>query len=137
MKEFKLDNERKITSGFISPEGYFDTLSDKITAQLPKQEQKVISIFASKKTWYFTAAAVIILLLSVPLYNKYTMQQETVDATVLEDYLAYNSTITDEDIANLLDKEDLEKMKIDFNIQDRDIEEALDSNSNLEQYILD
>jgi hypothetical protein len=28
-------------------------------------------------------------------------------------------------------------MKVDFNLQDKDIEEVLESNSNLEQYILD
>jgi len=137
MNDFKLDNEPKITSGFKAPEGYFDTFPDKILLQLPKQESKVISIFSSKRTWYLAAAAVMVLLLSVPLYNQYVLNQETVDATVLEDYLAYNTSVSEDEIVNLLNKEDLEKMKVDFNLQDKDIEEALESNANLEQYILD
>jgi hypothetical protein len=136
MKDFKLDNEPKITSGFTIPEGYFDAFSENFLTQLPK-EKKVISIFSAKKTWYFATAATIVLLLSVPLYNQYTMVQQTLDATVLEDYLAYSSTVSEDEIVNLLDKEDLEKMKIDFNVKDKDIEEALESNSDLEQYILD
>jgi hypothetical protein len=137
MNHFNLDNESKITSGFKAPDGYFDTFPDKVLVRLPKQEAKVISIFSNTKTWYFAAAAVLILLLSVPLYNQYVTNQETVDATVLEDYLAYNTTVSEDEIVSLLDKEDLEKMKVDFNLQDKDIEEALESNSNLEQYILD
>jgi hypothetical protein len=137
MNDFKLDNEPKISSGFKTPEDYFDIFTAKILIQLPKQEPKVISIFSSKKTWYLAAASVIILLLSVPLYNQYALNQQSVDANVLEDYLAYNTTVSEDDIVNLLDKEDLEKMKVDFNLQDKDIEEALESNSNLEQYILD
>jgi hypothetical protein len=137
MNDFKLDNEPKIASGYKIPVGYFDTFSDKMLLQLPKQEPKVVSIFSSKRTWYMAAAAVMVLLLSAPLYNQYVLNQETVDATVLEDYLAYNTTFSEDDIVNLLDKEDLEKMKVDFNLQDKDIEEALESNTNLEQYILD
>ena len=30
MKEFKLDNERKITSGFKVPESYFDNLENEV-----------------------------------------------------------------------------------------------------------
>ena len=46
MKKFNLENEPKITSGFTIPDGYFDTFSDKILAQLPKQDPKVVSIFS-------------------------------------------------------------------------------------------
>ena len=39
MKEFRLDNEPKITSGFKTPEGYFDDLSKKINANLIKSSR--------------------------------------------------------------------------------------------------
>ena len=136
MKDFKLDNEPKITSGFITPDGYFDTFPDKVLEQLPKQEPKVISIF-SRKTWYFAAAAVLILMLSIPLYNNYSTQQEEIDSATLENYIAYQSTISEEQIVDLLEQEDLDKMKLDFNIDDAAIEDALNTNSNLEQYIID
>lgn len=137
MKNFKLDNELKITSGFTMPDGYFDTLSEKILAQLPKQEPKAISIFSSRKTWYFAAAAFFILMLSVPIYTKYSTKQEEIDSATLENYIAYQSNISEEEIVNLLQQEDLDKMKLEFNVDDAAIEDALYSNSNLEQYIID
>ena len=69
MKDFKLDSEPKISSGFTTPDDYFDTFSEKILAQLPKEEPKVISIFNRRKTWYFAAAAVFVAMLSIPIYN--------------------------------------------------------------------
>ena len=137
MKDFKLDNEPKITSGFTTPDGYFDTFSEKVLAQLPEQERKVISIFSSRKTWYYAAAAILILMLSVPIYTKYSNQQEEIDSATLENYIAYQSNISEEEIVNLLQQEDLDKMKLEFNVDDAAIEDALNSNSNLEQYIID
>jgi len=137
MKNFKLGNEPKITPGFTTPDGYFDTFSEKVLAQLPKQEPKVISIFSSKKVWYFAAAAVLILMLSIPLFTKYSTQQEEIDLATLENYIAYQSNISAEEIVNLLEQDDLDKMKLDFNIDDAAIEDALKSNSNLEQYLID
>lgn len=137
MKDFKLDNEPKITSGFTTPDGYFDTFSEKVLAQLPEQEWKVISIFSSKKTWYYAAVAILILMLSVPIYTKYSNQQEEIDSATLENYIAYQSNISEEEIVNLLQQEDLDKMKLEFNVDDAAIEDALNSNSNLEQYIID
>ena len=137
MKNFNLGNEPKITSGFTTPDGYFDTFSEKVLTQLPKQEPKVISIFSSKKVWYFAAAAILILMLSIPLFTKYSTQQEEIDTATLENYIAYQSNISEEEIVNLLEQDDLDKMKLDFNIDDATIEDALKSNSNLEQYLID
>ena len=137
MKEFKLDNELKITSGFTIPDDYFDAFSEKILAQLPKQEPKAISIFSSRKTWYFAVAAILILMLTIPLYTKYSAQQDEIDSATLENYIAYQSNISEEEIVDLLQQEELDKMKLDFNVDNAAIEDALDSNSNLEQYLID
>jgi hypothetical protein len=137
MKNFNLGNEPKITSGFTTPDGYFDTFSEIVLAQLPKQQPKVISIFSSKKNWYFAVAAILILILSIPLFTKYSTQQEEIDSATLENYIAYQSNISEEEIVNLLEQDDLDKMKLDFNIDDAAIEDALKSNSNLEQYLID
>lgn len=137
MKDFKLDNEPKITSGFTIPDGYFDTFSEKVLAQLPKKETKVVSIFSSRKTWYYAAAAMLVLMLSVPLYNKYSTNMEEIDSATLENYIAYQSNISQDEIVDLLEQEDLDKMKLELNVDDQEIEDALNSNSNLEQYILD
>ena len=82
-------------------------------------------------------AAILILMLSVPLYTKYSTQQKEIDSATLENYLDYQSNISEEEIVNLLQQEDLDKMKLDFNIDDATIEDALNANSNLEQYIID
>jgi hypothetical protein len=136
MKDFKLDNEAKITSGFTTPDGYFDSFSDTILAQLPKAEPKVISIHSSRKAWYYTAAAVVVLMLSVPVYNNYKASHEEIDAAALENYITYHSTISEDEIVDLLEQEDLDKIKMELNVDDAAIEDVLKSNSNLEEYII-
>ncbi|MGL2964206.1 hypothetical protein ACSVH2_10350 [Flavobacterium sp. RSB2_4_14] len=136
MKEFKLDKEPKINSGFNTPDGYFDSFSERILTQLPKDETKVISIYKTRKTWYFVAAAVLILMLSIPLYIKYQASTSEINSEILEDYLTYHSSITEDEIVNLLETEDLEKMKIDLKLKEEDLEEILLNNPELEQYLI-
>jgi hypothetical protein len=50
MKNLNLENGPKITTGFTTPEGYFDDFSARIMQQLPVNEPKVISIFSKRKT---------------------------------------------------------------------------------------
>jgi hypothetical protein len=137
MKPFKLDDEPKITPGFTMPEGYFDSFADKVLTQLNQEEPKVISIVSRRKTWYYAAAAVVVMLLSVPIYTNYTTSSEEADAVALEDYINNHTTISDDEIANLLDKEDLEKMKLELNLEDEAVEDILLNNTDLEQYIID
>lgn len=137
MKNFKLENEPKITSGFTTPDGYFEVFSSKILAELPKEEPKIISIFSYRKTLYFAAAAILILMLCIPLFSKYSTQTDEIDSATLENYIAYQANISDEEIVNLLQQEDLDKIKLEFNVSDAAIEEVLNSNSNIEQYLID
>ena len=136
MKEFKLDNEPKITSGFTTPEGYFDTFFEKMMVQLPEDKTKVISIYSYRRRWIFAAAAVLVLALSVPIFNTITTRTGELDQQTLEDYIAYNSSISENDLVNLLEKEDIEKMNVDYNIQDKEVEDLLSENNNIEQYII-
>ncbi len=135
MKEFRLDNEPKITSGFKTPEGYFDDLSEKINANLPKNEPKVISIFQKRKTWMYGIAAVLAISLSVVFYQQ-SQSTETLDAEFLENYIARNTTVSEYDLLELLEKEDIEKIQIDLDIQDDILEETMINNTNLEHYII-
>jgi len=137
MKPFKLDNEPKITSGFTTPEGYFDSFQDKVLQQFPKEEPKVISIFSRRKIWYYAAAAVVVMMLSIPIYNNYNKNIEEVEVAALEDYLTNHSTVSNDEIATLLETEDLEKIKLELNLQDEAVEDILLNNDNLEQYITD
>lgn len=135
MKTFKLENETKIESGFKAPDNYFDTFSARVMQQLPKEEPKVISIFQKRKTWMYAAAAILIVGLSVPVYNNYFQASTEIDNVTIENYITYQSTVTGSDIVNLLDEKDIQNMNIDLNIEDIAIENELISNKNLEQYL--
>lgn len=136
MKTFKLDNEPKIETGFIVPENYFEDFSAKMMQQLPESEPKVISIFAKKKTWMYAAAAIMVLALSLPIYNNYFSHSSEIDEATLENYITYQSTVSDTDLVNLLDEQDIQKMSVDLDIEDITIENELSQNKNLEQYLL-
>lgn len=136
MKTFKLENEPKIEPGFTVPENYFENFSAKMMQQLPENEPKIISIFARKKTWMYAAAAVMILALSIPIYYNYLSHSSEIDEATLENYITYQSTVSDTDLVNLLDEQDIQKMSVDLKIEDGTIENELSENNNLEQYLL-
>ncbi len=136
MKTFKLENEPKIEAGFKIPENYFDTFSARVMQQLPEKEPKTISLFSRKKTWFYAAAAVLVLALSIPVYNSFYSKTTEIDETTLENYISYHSTVSDTDLVNLLDEKDIQKINIDLNIEDKAIENELSTDNNLEQYLL-
>ncbi|HWS60573.1 MAG TPA: hypothetical protein VN182_06555 [Flavobacterium sp.] len=136
MKTFKLDNEPKIKTGFTVPENYFEDFSIKMMQQLPENEPKVVSIFARKKTWMYAAAAILVLALSLPIYTNYFSHSSEIDEATLENYITYQSTVSDTDLVNLLDEQDIQKMSVDLDIEDITIENELSQNKNLEQYLL-
>ena len=135
MKTFNLDNEPKIKAGFTTPEGYFNHFSEKIMQQLPEKETKVISIFAKRKTWIYSAVAVFVLGISIPVYNQFNSKSKEIDAAALENYIAYHSSITQTDIVNMLDEKDIDNMSVDLKIDNQSIENELSDNSNIEQYL--
>lgn len=136
MNEFKLENEPKIKSGFKAPENYFDDFSAKVIQQLPENEPKVISIFSRKITWMYAVAAILIVAVSIPIYTAIVNQQNDLDKTTIENYLTSQNAISDDELTNLLDEDDIQKMKLNFNIEDKAIEDLLSTNSNLEEYII-
>jgi hypothetical protein len=135
MKTFKLENEPKIKSGFIIPESYFDHFSEKVMQQLPKEEPKVISLFLRRKSWIYAAAAIIGLGLIIPIYNNFDSHSSEINEVILENYIVNKSDISDTELASLLDEEDIQKMSIGLDLEDKSIENELSINTNLEQYI--
>lgn len=137
MNYFKLDSEPKITSGFTTPDGYFESFSDKVLAKLPSEKEvKVLSLSKSRKPWYYAVAAAIVLGLSIPIYNRLVTNTQEIDSVSLENYLAYHP-VSDDVIVDLLDQEDIDKMALELNVDDSAIEDALKSTSNLEEYLID
>lgn len=136
MKTFKLDNEPKIESGFKTPDNYFDTFSARVMQQLPKEEPKTISLFSKRKSWIYAAAAVLVLALALPVaYHNFYSSSPEIDEATLENYISYNTSISDADLANLLDEKDIQKIDIGMNIEDITIENELSENKNLENYL--
>ncbi|PWA07383.1 hypothetical protein [Flavobacterium psychrotolerans] len=136
MNNFKIDSEPKIQSGFKTPDRFFDDFSSKIMEQLPVNEPKVISFYAKRKNWILAVAAIIVLALTVPIINKFNTPSAELDVTTLENYLTNRASISDDDLVELLDEEDIQKMKVDYKIEDKAIEDLLSTNSNLEEYII-
>lgn len=137
MKTFKLDNEPKIESGFKTPENYFDTFSARVMQQLPKEEPKRISLFSKRKSWIYAAAAVLVLAMVVPVvYTNFYNSSPEIDDATLENYISYNTSISDADLVNLLDEKDIQKIDIGLKIEDKTIENELSENQNLEHYLL-
>jgi len=136
MNDFKLDREPKISSGFKTPEGYFDDFQVRMMQNLPAPEEpKVISIFSRRRTWIMSAAAVLVLALMVPAYNNFYNKNEEIDAVSMENYLSYQSNISQYDLINLLDNEDIQSLDVDLALEDKTIEDILTNTTNLENYI--
>ena len=136
MNDFKLESEPIIKAGFTIPENYFENFSEKILQQLPKEELKVILILKKPKIWLTAVAAVLVLALGIPLYLLFSINNTELDEATLENYITNQSNISQYDLIALLEKEDLENMKIDLNLEDETLEVLLSTNSNLEQDII-
>ena len=134
MKNFTLDNKPKIEPGFTVPENYFATLSEKINDKLPKEATKVIPLYRRKKVWIYSFAAVVVVSLSVLLVQQFNTQP-SLDSEFLENYISQNTSVSQDDIIELLEQEDIEKLKVDYNIEEDLIEETLINSSDLEHYL--
>lgn len=138
MNNFKLDNEPKIKSGFKIPEHYFDTLSEKVMNQLPKEEPKVVSLWDRNKRWIYSAAAILVLSLTIPLANQFqstSSEVATTETNEIENYLAYHASLSDEEIIKLLDKEDIAEIEVTNSLDEEALKQALHEDSNTEYYI--
>lgn len=123
MKEFKLDNHPKISTGFKTPEHYFENFSKKFLDELPEKRPTVISIFQNRKVIILSLAALFVIALFVPLIINSTKEKNELDENTLENYISYQSNISQYDLINLLDKEDIESLKNEVNLEDTKINE--------------
>ena len=113
MEKKILDTKPKIADGFRIPENYFMQLSDKIMSEI-NHKPKTITFFENKK-WVLAAAAIITVLITTSLH----------------------STVSDEDIINLISEDDLKELNFDLDISKSEIEAILNTNSNLDNYLID
>ncbi len=137
MKTFNIENEPKIASGFKVPDNYFENFSNDLIPKLPEKQIKVISIFKIQKKWAYAVAAVLILSISVPTVNRIINNNPKIDDITLENYIAYHSTISDNDVVDLLNAEDIKKIKVDLKIDTEAIETEISTNEISEQELID
>ena len=137
MNDFKLDSTSKVTTGFNIPENYFENFSERLMQQLPKEETKVISFWAKNRYWLYSTAAALVVGFSIPMLYNSQNNSETISATEIENYIAYNSSVSDEEIAEILDTEttEIHKAETTSSEEDQAVEDVLISNPNLENYI--
>jgi hypothetical protein len=143
MKEFKLDSAPKIETGFKAPDGYFDHFAKQMMEQLPKEEPKVIPLFQKRKVFALIAAAVIAFLFIVPIFNSQPTITKEIDSATLENYLSYQTNISQYDLINALDEDDINTIKKNVAIEESSslesetIEDILVSNGNLEHLLIE
>jgi hypothetical protein len=134
MKEFKINDENKITSGFTTPEGYFDNFTIDLNNNVShlKTDRKVISIYT--KRWLTSVAAVLIVALSVSVYTKLVIEKPE-DSIEMENYISNHSEISQYDLITLLDKKDIENLSVEMNTSNPKTEEEFDNANEIENYL--
>jgi hypothetical protein len=132
MKEYNLDNDTKIDSGFKLPDNYFEQFEEKIMKQLPQKNTKVISLNAHKHLWISTIAAVFLLAIAIPVYFNLA-KTTSVENSTIETYLSHEYSTAD--ITEQLTISDIETLENDLALNDQVIEDYLIDNQNLDYYL--
>jgi len=136
MKPFKLDTQHKITSGFTFPESYFDNFSQKVTQQLPEKSSKFISFYAQNQRWIYSAAAILVIALTISITYQIQNNEDEISTTEVENYLIHHTNLCDDDVLNLLNQDDIEKLQnLNKPLEGQMIEDVLSNNIELEEYI--
>jgi hypothetical protein len=135
MKEFKLDNHPKISSGFKVPDDYFDKFEEAVQNKIATKETPVFKLF-TKKNWIIAVAAIFVIALTIPIFTQITTSSSSIDQAQVEVYLAEQYNLSEDDIVDLLDEEKIEKIELELDINPTELEEALLINSNVEEYFI-
>lgn len=113
MKKIDLENDKKIESGFKIPDNYFDSFEDRLMQkiELMPKEPKVISLWQRKSVWISGIAAAVVISIGTWMYFE---QQNNESIEISQEYLAYESDITTEDIAMHLTDEELTNLELEI-----------------------
>jgi hypothetical protein len=74
--------------------------------------------------------------LSIPIVNQISTSTTKIDAVQLENYLAEQSSLAEDDIVELLDHDKIQQIKLELNVDSYELEETLLNSTNLEDYII-
>ena len=137
MNKFSLDMHPKIKSGFTTPHDYFEEFPQQILDKIKETPIKETKVFSLNRIIY-AAAAILVLAVSLPFFMQNSSNSlEQIDTNTLENYLSYQSNVSQYDLINLMDVNELEAIQSDLSLENRDVEELLISNPNFENYIIE
>jgi hypothetical protein len=138
MKQFDLENNKEIKSGFKVPENYFEQFEAKMMKQISKEKKtKVVSLFYRKQVWISAIAAVLLLAIAIPVY--FNMAKENnLDAGTIEVYLSQQQGIGITELSKHLTDEDIAELENNLSINEANsdaVEDYLSESENLDYYI--
>lgn len=134
MNDFKLDSRPNIKSGFTAPDTYFESLADRVMLNLPLQEVKVIPLYKRRPVWVTSAAAAIVLSISLFLTDKETVKTATLpDSVAIENYLINEAGMSSYELSQNLDAQDISDLGASVDISNEAIEEYF-SEENIDLY---
>ena len=138
MKQFDLENNKEIKSGFKVPENYFEQFEAKMMAQIPvEKETKVVSLFYRKQVWISAIAAVFLLAIAIPVY--FNMASESnLDASTIENYLAQQQNVGITELSKHLTDDDIIALEKNLSLNESNpdaVEDYLSESENLDYYI--
>jgi hypothetical protein len=90
----------------------------------------------SRQRNIISIAAIFIVALSISLVQYFKAPEHCSTDQVIENYLATNNHLSNDDWANLLDEKDIQKIEVNMNLSNQEIEEILTSEENFENYII-
>jgi len=131
MKDFKLNSEVRIKSGFIAPDAYLESFADRLMLQLPVREVKVVPLYRRRPVWVTSAAAALVLSLSLIFTEREPATAPAPDNAAIENYLVYQADISSYDLLQNLDQKEiseLEESVIDAYISDEAVNEYYSEN---------
>jgi hypothetical protein len=134
MNEFKLNKQSKLTTGFRTPEGYFEAVSDKIFEKATRKTS-LVSVFRMPTRWKMAAAAILVIGFFVPIYMTLSKDVFEVEAPTIENYIVNNTNINQFDLINELDSEEIENINVNLNLDGENVDAILTSNAKIENLI--
>ena len=138
MKQFDLENNKEIKSGFKVPENYFEQFEAKMMEQISKEkETKVVSLFYRKQVWISAIAAVLLLAIAIPVYFN-MVKENNLDAGTIEVYLSQQQGIGITELSKHLTDEDIAELENNLSINEANsdaVEDYLSESENLDYYI--
>lgn len=141
MNTFKLDSEPKITSGFKTPDNYFENFSANLTQKLTEEssvkQPKVISIFRKRKTILLAIAAILMLALMIPIVYTNDSKSKDLDDATIENYLAEESNLNQYELISDIEIESKPILSKTNELENEAIEDILVTNPNIENLMIE